>query len=302
MTKKELDYFLKVYEYKSIKRAAEDLFISSQGLSKTIKNLEAELGVQLFKRTAQGVEPTIPAHNLKRRAKIIISEFESIKNDMLLEREVTTTTLRVLSTFGTLKYLTLDFVENFYERYPNIHLNIVEYPEDVIENMLKEEQVEIAFLSGPVDAKNFEAIFCFFHRHCLIINKNNPLAHKDYITFEDLRNVPIAVNSREFTTYNTSISLWIKNGVTPNIILEASEENWINEIAKRNLGIGISLDFIAKTTKSDDTIIRQVPDKSCGKDIYIVNKTGKNLSKEAECFKIYTLEWLRNNQNINIKD
>lgn len=133
MTKKELDYFLKVYEYKSIKKAAENLFISSQGLSKTIKNLEAELGVQLFKRTAQGVEPTISAHNLKRRAKIIISEFESIKNDMLLEREVTTTTLRVLSSFGILKYLTLDFVTNFYERYPNIHLNIVEYPEDVNE-------------------------------------------------------------------------------------------------------------------------------------------------------------------------
>lgn len=78
MNKRDLNYFLKVYEHKSIKKPTEDLFISSQGLSKTIENLESELVVQLFTRTAHGVEPTIPAHNLKRRAKIIIAEFENI--------------------------------------------------------------------------------------------------------------------------------------------------------------------------------------------------------------------------------
>lgn len=294
MTKKELDYFLKVYEYKSIKKAAEYLFISSQGLSKTIKNLEAELGVQLFTRAAHGVEPTVPAHNLKRRAKIIISEFESIKNDMLLESEVSTTILRVLSTPGMLKYLKFDFIEAFYAQYPNIRLNIVEYPEDHIENMLKEEQVEIAFLSAPIDPLNFEAKFFTSHKNCLIINKNNPLAHKNYISFEDLKDIPIAVNGREFNTYNKSVNLWLKNGVTPNVILETSEECLIIEVAKRNIGVGITLDFIAYSEKSDDTVIRSVPDKSCGNDVYLVKKIGKKLSKEAQYFEDFSLEWLKN--------
>lgn len=296
MNKRELNYFLKVYEYKSIKKAAEDLFISSQGLSKTIKNLEAELGVQLFTRTAHGVEPTLYANKLKRRAQIIITEFENIKNDILLGSEVTTTALRVLSTFGMLKYLTLDFIQDFYTHYPNIRLNIVEYPESAIENTLKEEQVEIAFLSAPVDTFNFEATFCVSHKHCLIIHRNNPLAQKNYITFEDLKDVPIAVNGRDFNTYNNSVNLWLKNGVTPNVILETSEENLIHEVARRNLGIGISLDFIAHANKSDDTVIRPVPDKSCVKDVYLVKKLGKKLSKEAKCFEDFTLEWLKINK------
>jgi Transcriptional regulator len=66
MNKRELNYFLKVYEYKSIKKAAENLFISSQGLGKTIKNLESELGVNLFTHTAHGVEPTICFHDFKK--------------------------------------------------------------------------------------------------------------------------------------------------------------------------------------------------------------------------------------------
>lgn len=301
MNKRELNYFLKVYEYKSIKKAAEDLFVSSQGLSKTIKNLESELGVELFTRTARGVEPTIHAHNLKRRAKIIITEFDNIRNDMFLESEVTTTVLRVLSTFSMLKYLTLDFIQDFYVQYPNIRLNIVEYPEGPIENMLKEEQVEIAFLSAPVDTINFEAKFYVSHKNSLIIHKNNPLAQKEYITFEDLKDIPIAVNGRDFNTYHNSINLWLKNGVTPNVILETSEENLIHEVARRNLGIGISLDFIAQAHKSYDTVIRPVPDKSCGKDVYLVKKVGKKLSKEAQCFEDFALKWLKINGDFLFK-
>jgi DNA-binding transcriptional LysR family regulator len=291
MNKRELNYFLKVYEYKSIKRAAEDLFISSQGLSKTIKNLEIELGVKLFTRTAQGVEPTIHSHNLKRRAKIIIAEFENIKNDMLLETEITTTVLHVSSTYSMFKYLTLDFVQEFYTQYPNIRLNIMEYPEMLIEYMLKENQIEIAFLSAPIDNIHFESKFCVTHKNRLIINKSHPLAKKDYISFEDLKDIPIAISGREFNTYNYSIDLWLKNGVTPNILLETSETNLILEVAKRNLGIGITLDFIAQENKNDETVIRSVPDNSCGKDVYLVKKIGQTLSKEAQFFEDFALGW-----------
>ncbi len=124
---------------------------------------------------------------------------------MLLENEVTTTVLRVLSTSDMLKYLTLDFVQDFYAKYPNIRLNIVEYPEGPIENMLKKEQLEIAFLSAPVDTIHFEAKFCISHKNCLIIHKSNPLAQKYCITFEDLKNVPLVVNGREFNTYHNSV-------------------------------------------------------------------------------------------------
>lgn len=57
--------------------------------------------------------------------------------------------------------------------------------------------------------------------------------------------------------------MWLKNGVTPNVILETSEESLTIEVAKRNMGVGITLDFIAYSEKSDDT----VPNKSYGKEI-----------------------------------
>lgn len=301
VNKRELNYFLKVYEYKSIKKAAENLFISSQGLSKTIKNMEAELEVKLFTRTTHGVKPTIYASKLKRRAEIIITEFENIGNDILLEEEEITTVLRIVSTYGVLKYLTLDFVQDFYAKYPNIRLNIVEYPERPIENMLKEEQVEIAFLPGPIDNTNFEAKFCTTHKHCLIIHKSNILAQKNFITYDDLRGIPLAIKGREFNIYSNNINRFIKNRVNPNILLETSEENLIHEVARRNLGIGVSLDFIAFADKNNDTVIRPFEDKDCVKDVYLVKKIRKNLSKEAQYFEEFTMEWLKNNRDILFK-
>lgn len=297
MNKRELNYFLKVYEYKSIKKAAENLFISSQGLSKTIKNIETELEVKLFTRTAHGVEPTIHARKLKRRAEIIVTEFENIKNDILVEKEEMTTVLRVLSTYGVLKYLTLDFVQDFYAKYPNIRLNIVEYPERPIENMLKEEQIEIAFLPAPIDNTNFVAEFCTTHRHCLIIHKSNTLAQKDFITYEDLKGIPLAIKGREFNIYSNNINRFIKEGVNPNILLETSEEKFIHEVARRNWGVGVSLDFIAFADKNNDTVIRPFEDKTCVKDVYLVKKIGKKLSKEAQYFEEFTLTWLQKNRD-----
>jgi len=48
MSPRQLEYFLEVYNYKSIKKAADKLIVSPQAISKTIKEIEIELNVKLF--------------------------------------------------------------------------------------------------------------------------------------------------------------------------------------------------------------------------------------------------------------
>lgn len=63
MQPKQLQYFITAYATKNIQRAAEKLFVSRQGISKTIRELEQELGADLFLRSSKGLEPTdLPKH------------------------------------------------------------------------------------------------------------------------------------------------------------------------------------------------------------------------------------------------
>lgn len=292
MNKRQLQYFLDVMETHSIKKSAEKNMISSQGLSKMIKDLEKELNVTLFTRSSHGLNPTIHAISLKHSADIIIQEYENIHLNLFLQKKESLTTLRVLSTYGMLKYLTMDFIVDFYASNPLIRLNIVEYPDNPIISMLREEQIELAFLPAPIDNTGFDASYCSTHNHCLIINKQNKLSKKAEIEYEDLKNVPLAIKGREYIPYSNNINRFLKNGVTPDIMLETSDDHLIHEIAKRNLGIGVSLDCIAFDDLNDDIVMRPFADKNNVKDVFLVTKKGKNLSKEALAFRNFTQDWL----------
>ena len=66
MSPRQLEYFLEIYNQKSIKKAAEKLIISPQAVSKTIKEIEEELGVKLFLRGKKSLEPTAEAEYFKK--------------------------------------------------------------------------------------------------------------------------------------------------------------------------------------------------------------------------------------------
>ena len=171
MTTKELDYFLSVYTSHSIKKSAEQLFVSPQALSKVIKKIENELDTLLFTRNNQGLNPTHSADKLAEHAHVIINEFNNITSDFNIAESNNSTVLSVATTYGVLDYIGYDFIRNFYMQHHNIKLNLVELPEKQIQELLAKNEIELAFLPAPIDYSQYDAIFCFSWKHCLIINK-----------------------------------------------------------------------------------------------------------------------------------
>lgn len=293
---KELEYFKKTYESKSIKQASEKLFISSQGLSKIINKLENELSVQLFVRNRQGIEPTTYADKLYQKTQSIIAELDSIKlinKYTNMEKKV----LKVVSTYGILSYLTIDFISDFYKEYPSILLDIVEFPDYPLKDILFDEKAEIGFMIGPVDPARFDAYYFTTNRYCLIINKKNYLASKSSIKFQDLKGIPLAIKGREFDIYKNNTNHFLKAGIKPEILLETSEEQLIFQAAIKNIGIGVTLDYIAHNYCDKNIVIRPFADKKCLRDVYIVNKSNIDLSEEAINFQNFALEWIKKNQS-----
>ncbi len=96
MSPRQLEYFLEIYNQKSIKKAAEKLIISPQAVSKTIKEIEEELQVDLFIRGKKSLEPTVEAELLKNHAIKILDEYDkinSIKKFNEMKRKALTYTL-----------------------------------------------------------------------------------------------------------------------------------------------------------------------------------------------------------------
>ena len=73
---KTLRYFLQICEDGSFSKASKSLYISQQGLSKSISNLEKEIGVPLFNRTSSGNQLTEYGEYLKNKASTIVYQFD----------------------------------------------------------------------------------------------------------------------------------------------------------------------------------------------------------------------------------
>lgn len=298
MNNRQLCYFLKVYECGSIKAAAEQLFISSQGLSKMIKQLEEDLNAPLFMRTANGLVPTPQGIALKPRAEKLLYEFELVAQG-INDRYATKRVLTVVSTPNCLQYLTVKFLEDFRQDVPGCVLNFVEMSDFAAADKVKTDEVELGLIPAPIDTTVFQARHLFTHRLCAVINKSHPLAQKEKIDIRELDGEPVARPSRECACYRAQMNELLRRNIKPDIIFETTNFSIIPCFAQRGLGIGITLDFIAFRNPLPDTVILPFDDPgfTYTKSVYLSNRHDKRLSPEAKLFGEYLSEWIQRNKD-----
>lgn len=298
MNERNLKCFMKVYQLGSLHRAAQDLYLSVQAVSRIINKLEEEVGEILFIRSTSGLSPTSAANKLKEHAEIILYQYNKIKEDLDHSTEDEVTTLRIASTYAVLKYLSVDFIKSFYKEYPNIRLNFVEYPEYPIYEMLNKGQLNVAFLPLPIDVKLFDMVYCFSHRYCAVINKKHPLAKKKVLEYRDLNGVPLALKGHEYSIFSGNINRFIQGGLNPTILLETSDDSIIMDAAKKDWCVGITADYLAKEYADEQVAIIPFSDETYARTIFLAWQKGQKLSLKEKHFVNYVLKWLGQNNEL----
>ena len=129
MTIQELEYFKIICREKSITKAARQLYITPQGLSKTLKNLESELQTTLLTRNTSGVTLTETGQYLCDHLDILLTDYYTLRHGI---REITQRQnheIDLLSAYGILRLVTPDCITAFREKYPHISVHYREYPD-----------------------------------------------------------------------------------------------------------------------------------------------------------------------------
>ncbi len=295
MDTRELSVFVKVYETKSISQAARELYLSPQGCSRIIQRLESELGVSLFGRHHFGLNPTPHADVLYRQAGTVIEILDGIKGS-IDQAKAEKRTFSITSTQGLSEYLSPAFFRDFTTTHPTISLRILESSDTIAKRRLLNGEAELAILGGPVDLAEFHAIPFTRHRPCLVIHKDNPLAHRESITYEDLNQQPLAMMSSEFASSNLVLNRLQNAGVDVDIAVEANEIGLCHLLASKGEVIALSFDFAAWNNPRENTVIRPFEDDNFWWETYLVNQKGTSLSSMAQDFQNFSRSWLNDNQ------
>lgn len=234
--------FYEVANSGNITHASLRLNISQPAISKAIKNLEEQLGGELFVRTQKGVILTEEGKNFYKHIKKAIESINNAENEFTNLINLNTGSIRIgVSTTITEKYL-LPHLKKFHKLYPNIIIHMYTDISNELLNKLKNGLIDLAIIhvmdkdyGYDIDINKIKKI-----HSCFIVNNEYPELLKKEITIKDLAKYPIILqttgsNSRDFIK-----KIELDNNLLFNISIESSSYTLISEFTKIGLGIGIS--------------------------------------------------------------
>jgi len=293
MNTNDVTTFLRIYEAKSLSRAAQSLFISPQGLSKIVQRLENELGVTLFIRSTRGLSPTKNADDFYEMIKPLMKKFEAITQSFSSKQS--NEVLKIIYTLGYFQFLSLDLVTSFKEQYTNVELVLDERTDDDVQTGVLEKQFDIGIMTGPAEHPDLNSSFLCSLEHVLILNENDPLVEKEYLSFGDLNEKRLALLSYHCHSRKTFMSKLEHAGAIPKEIYESDLLD-VNHLRASQFGcIAHSIRPFADNYLHlyKNTVLRRFDDKTFLWNTHFVWRKDRTLPESANSFINYTYDWIK---------
>ena len=234
----------------NVSEAAEALHTSQPGVSKQIRALEDELGVQVFVRHGKRlVSVTEPGKAVVQIAERILAEAQNLRrageefaNDQL-------GTLTIAATHTQARYALPKAVAAFKRRYPKVELNIHQgNPTQICEQVLAGE-ADMGVATEMISLySELVSLPVYQWNRCVVVPPKHPLLKESPLTLEKLAEHPIVTYDFAFANRSLVQKAFESRGIKPHVVLSAQDSDVIKTYVELGLGIGIlaSMGFDAK--------------------------------------------------------
>lgn len=254
-----LNYFLAIAREQSIVHAAEALHLSQPTLSTQIKNLEEELGKQLFIRGTRGtrkVTLTEEGMILRKRAEEILDLVKRTENEITLNDDIIVGDVYIGTGETDGVRLMAKAAKKLQEHYPGIHYHIYSGNASHVMEQLDKGLIDFGIIFGDVDLTKYNSLdTTYSDKWGVLMRKNSELAEKETISPKDLRNKPLILSQQE--AQGGTLTQWLGREVgelnitaTYNLIFNASL------LVDEGLGYAIGYDKIINTTGDSNLCFR----------------------------------------------
>lgn len=263
--------FYAVANHGNITKASEELKISQPAISKSIKNLEEQLGGQLFIRTKKGVILTEEGKEFYKYIKQAIEYITNAENKFTDLINLETGCIKIgINTTLTKEFL-LPYLETFHSLYPKIDIQIITSLTSELLSKLKNGLFDLAILN--LNEKSYgndlTIIPCKKVTDCFVVSHHHKELVGQELSLKDLSRYPLILQAKGSNTREFLDQLAKENGVTLKPNIELASYSLIVEFSKIGLGIGyVTKDYIKKELENGElfelNIKETIPSRSIG--------------------------------------
>lgn len=285
-----LEYFLAIAREQNISKAAESLHLSQPTLSRQIRDLEEELGKQLFIRGRRQITLTDEGMLLRKRAEEILNLVYKTENELSDSLDTISGDIYIgTGETDAIRHIAKT-ARKIQKEYPNIHYHIISADsEDVLERLDK-GLIDFGLIFSEVDRTKYNALTInTADRWGVLMPKTSPLTKKKVLKAVDLIDKPLIL-SRQALKHKDLFSKWFGKDInelniisTYNLLFNASL------MVEEGVGYALCLDRIINTSGESPLCFRPLA-PALEENISIIWKKYQVFTKASE----YFLETLQN--------
>ncbi len=254
--------FLAVGKRGSFTRAAEELYTSQPAVTRTIKNLESDLGVRLFVRGKKGVEFTPEGKRLYDSVFTAFSLLEKAESEVGESASLEKGTIALGSTITALDEFLLDFIESFRQEHPGIKFKICTQSSDLTIAKLRQGLIDIAFVTTPFhEGDGLSSVILKDFENIVIAGKGYPELRNGVHSIPELAKYPFVYLSSAMQLREYTDALFLKHGVNVAPLVELDSASTIAPMVAKNLGIGIVPKSLVRTALSKGHVFEVAMDE-----------------------------------------
>ena len=273
----------------NLSQAARDLVNNQPNLTRSIKNLEAELGCTLFSRTNRGMKLTPEGEQLYRHVRIAVEQLEAGEAELAQSRSLQTGTVFLAASEGALRCLLLPVLESFRARYPGVRLRISNYSTPQAIAALRETTADFAVVTTPVlRAASYVQVNIRQIQEVAVCAPafGDLLGRK--VTLDELRRHPLITLGADTQSYALYTGFFAAHGLPFRPDIEAFTADQILPMVESGLGVGIvPRDFIRP---SDNVRVIDLADPLPLRSVCLVKRKDQPLSVAAKELEAMIIE------------
>ena len=225
----------------NVSATAQSLYTSQPGVSKQIRLLEDELGIEVFARSGKHLTHITPAgKQIIALAGEILNQTQNIKKVAKEFSDERKGSLDIATTHTQARYALPNVIHKFIEGYPDVTLHMHQGTPMQIAEMANDGAVDFAIATEALEMfGNLVMLPCYTWNRSVVVPKDHPLAQLDTLTLDALAQYPIVTYVFGFTGRSQLDEAFQSADLEPNVVFTAADSDVIKTYVRLGLGVGI---------------------------------------------------------------
>ena len=243
MKLQQLKYLLAIVDNGlNITAAADRLYTSQPGVSKQLKLLEEELGLQLFARRGKSLHRiTRAGEQVISRARVIMAEVEQIRSLAANFYQEEEGVLTVAATNTQARYVLPEILRQLRQQYPKVTVNLHQGTSEQIAGMMSRNDVDFAIASGTGECfSSLLQLPAYQWDRVVLVPNDHELANLDRpVTLHDIVKFPLISYVFSFEGDQSLQETFTAEGLNPNIVFTARDSDVVKTYVRMGIGVGV---------------------------------------------------------------